>query len=615
MKYLAGLLNRVCIAVLLFSVLPLSNFGQTVLSKVLPSIEINNQRLDNALEIISNQGNFYFSYNSNIIKRDSLIALTAYNKTVKQVLDFIFHGTIEYKESGNYIILRRVPLTLSLITNQAVTEDKMYTVSGYVLDEQTGEKISNASIYEKQRLVSTLTNEQGFFKIRLKSNSGKAALTVSKEFYQDTTVIIQPKYNQQVTITILPLEFSGKMITVSPTDFLMPDSIAIDVEIDSNITRYVYLKIDSFKVEKTAVGNLLLSSRLKVQSLNLKKFFTERPFQLSFTPGLSTHGRMSAQVVNNLSFNILGGYSGGVNGLELGGLFNIDKKNVQYLQIAGLFNTVGGQVKGLQIGGLHNTVLNRMEGLQIAGINNIVKKRFTGIQIAGIYNHVNDSMTGLQLAGISNFARKRTTGLQIAGIANISIREMKGVQVGGVFNYARKLKGVQVGLINISDTSDGYSIGLINIVLKGYHKLSFSANEVFSLHAAFKTGNSRLYSILLAGMKVETRDTIFSFGYGIGTEIPFSKRLALNPEITSQYLYLGSWNYLNLLNKVHFNLTLKFGKYFSVFAGPSFAVYYAGQPYGVDGNHFSVPLARYHTYNLGGTVIGWFGWNAGINFF
>jgi hypothetical protein len=59
------------------------------------------------------------------------------------------------------------------------------------------------------------------------------------------------------------------------------------------------------------------------------------------------------------------------------------------------------------------------------------------------------------------------------------------VQIAGVFNYSKKLKGVQIGLINIADTSEGYSIGLINIVLKGYHKLSFSANEILNVNAAF----------------------------------------------------------------------------------------------------------------------------------
>lgn len=307
------------------TLVPLYHYGQSLLNRNI-SIEVNRQRLDNVLEILSNKGNFYFSYNSNIISNDSLITLTAYNKTVKQVLDFLFKGGLEYKESGNYIIIRRAPLRLSLITSQAITEDKTYVVSGYVLDEQSGEKIREASIYEKQRLVSAITDEQGYFRLRLKNKSGKAALTVSKEFYQDTTVTIQPMLNQQVTITIMPVEFKGKLVTVSPTDYLLPDSIAIDVEIDSTITRYIYLKSDSMKVEKTAVGNFLLSSRQKMQSLNLKKFFIDRPFQLSVTPGLSTHGKMSAQVVNNFSLSIFGGYSAGVNGLEIGGYLILIKK-------------------------------------------------------------------------------------------------------------------------------------------------------------------------------------------------------------------------------------------------------------------------------------------------
>ena len=106
--------------------------------------------------------------------------------------------------------------------------------------------------------------------------------------------------------------------------------------------------------------------------------------------------------------------------------------------------------------------------------------------------------------------------MQIAGVANISNREMNGVQIAGVINYTKKLKGVQIGLINIADTSAGYSIGLINIIIKGYHKLSFSANEIENVNAAFKTGNSKLYSILKAGVNLSDSNKVYSFGYGLG---------------------------------------------------------------------------------------------------
>ncbi|MEO5995188.1 MAG: STN and carboxypeptidase regulatory-like domain-containing protein [Chitinophagaceae bacterium] len=621
---------RVFTTVLIVCLFSGSSYSQAILNMILPPLEVNNQRLDNVLEIISNKGNFYFSYNSNIIKKDSIVSLSLNNKTVKQVLDYLFRGSVEYKESGNYIILRLAAMSLTLITNQSVSDEKTYLVTGFVLDEKTGEKISNASIYEKQRLVSSLTNSSGFFSMRLKNRSGKASLTVSKELYQDTTVDIQPKLNQQLTITILPVEFTGRMITVSPTDYLLPDSIAIDVEIDSTITRYVYIKSDSFKVEKTGIGNFLLSSRLKVQSVNLKKFFINKPFQFSIVPGLSTHGRMSAQVVNNLSISLLGGYSSGVNGLELGGLFNIDKKNVQYVQVAGLFNIVGGYMKGVQVAGLSNTVLNNVEGIQAAGINNLSKGSVKGLQLGGIYNHSSGKITGLQIAGISNFSKdmitgtqvsgvanvgnKQINGLQIAGVANYS-KEVKGVQISSVLNYTKRLHGVQIGLINISDSSDGLSIGLINIVLKGYHKLSFSTNEAVNANVAFKTGTSKLYSILQAGANIDSSKKIYSFGYGLGKEISLGKRFAINPELTSQYLYLGSWDYLNLLNKINVNLTVKFGRYFSIFGGPSFAVYYSNQAGAETGYKFPVASVGHRTYDMGKNVIGWIGWNAGINIF
>lgn len=111
-----------------------------------------------------------------------------------------------------------------------------------------------------------------------------------------------------------------------------------------------------------------------MQSINLKKFFTVRPIQGSIIPGLSTNGKLNSQVINNFSFNLFGGYSGGVDGFEIGGLFNIDKKNVQYTQIAGLFNNVGGSMRGAQLAGLSNTVLDSARGAQLAGINNFSKK-------------------------------------------------------------------------------------------------------------------------------------------------------------------------------------------------------------------------------------------------
>lgn len=589
---------------------------QNLLSKNI-TIQVNRQRLENVLEILSNKGDFYFSYNSNILRKDSLVSMNMTNRPVKEILDALFDQSYEFRESGNYIIIRKAPIRVTMVTKKAVEEDRIYSVSGFVYDDRSGYAIHEASVYEKKLLSSAMTNEEGFFKLKLKSSKASTAeLSVSKEFYIDTSVIIEPRHNQQLTITLIPIENEADKIVVSPEDYLIPDSIKKQSDSVQQVVRAAIR--DSIQVERTKMGMFLLSAKSKAQTINLKKFFTSRPFQVSLIPGLSSQGDMSGQVVNNFSLNVLGGYTAGTKGMEIGGLFNIDKIDVRYFQAGGLFNIVGGRFTGLQVGGLNNTVLDTVIGMQVAGINNMVKGKFTGMQVGGIYNHVTDSLTGFQVAGVANFVKKKVSGVQVAGVMNFSNRETAGVQIAGILNYSKRLRGVQFGLINIADTSDGYSIGLINIVMKGYHKLSFSTNEVLNVNAAFKTGNSRLYSILMAGLDAgDEQNKIYAFGYGLGTEMSLNRKktITVNPELSSQYLYMGSWDYTNILFKLHLNLNIKLGKYVSLFGGPSFAVLMSDQTAPVDGYKYPALPVSYHSFSFSDKVTGWFGWNAGISFF
>jgi len=587
--------------------------AQSLLDKQV-TIDVKRQRLDQVLEIISNQGQFYFSYNSAIIKKDSLVSLSI-SKPLMQVLQALLPDHYEFRESGNYVIIRKAPIKVTLSTVAVKPEQKFYSLSGYVLDEGTASWIRQATVYEKNQLASAQTNEGGYFKLKLRQKIRRPFITVSKEFYQDTSFTIDGGNDQQITVTLVPL--SSQVITViGPDDYFAPDQLKLRVvRSDSSIAEYTYLRPDSLKVEATGMARFLLSSRQRFQSLNLRRFFTTRPYQVSLTPGLGTHGYLSAQVINNFSLNVLGGYNGGVRGVEVGGLFNLDKKDVSFLQAAGLFNIVGGKVRGLQVAGVSNTVLDSVTGLQAAGVHNYSKGHFKGFQISGVYNHAADSVTGMQASGVGNFSNRNVRGVQLAGVINVAGKEVKGAQISGVINYARKLKGVQIGLINISDSSEGVGIGLINVVLHGYHKLAFYSDEVVNANVAFKTGSHKLYNILHAGMNFSDSNEVFSFGYGLGSQLQLSKRISLNPEITAQHLYLGSWDFANILSKARLNLNIGIGKYVTLFGGPVFNVYYSNQDVSFTGYRKSFPPKGYRDFRLGNDVKGWIGWNAGISFF
>lgn len=564
-----------------FSCLVSVIFSQGLLDKRI-SLDVHRQRLDDVLSIISDKAGFTFSYNSQILKRDSLVSLSASNRTVRQVLSSILNDQYEYKESGNYIILRRVALKLTTITEKTPVTDNTYTISGSVLNSETGEKLVNVSVYETKHLVSALTDQDGRFELKLKSRYPTASLAVSKYAFEDTTVTIEPKFNMQLVIAIVPV-VDTLFVSVPNVYEVVDSSIA---RTKDTVPAAPVAVVEKTEVEQTAVAKFLLSARQKVRSLNLKKFVAEKPFQASIIPGISTQGSMSGQVIHNVSFNLFGGYTGGVNGIEIGGLFNINRKDVKYFQGAGVFNVTGGSV--------------------------------TGFQGAGVTNAALGNLRGFQGAAVANYVKKDVRGVQVSGVSNMAGGELKGVQVAGVFNYATRNKGVQIGLINISDTSDGYSIGLINIVMKGYHKLAFSTNEVLNTNIAWKTGSRKFYSILQGGMNLgnNENDKAYSFGYGLGTERKITSWLTINPELSTQYMYLGSWDYTNLLSKLHLNLNIQPFKRFRIFAGPSLAVYYSDQELAIHGYRASALPASYHSFSTGlDKTRGWIGWNAGVAFF
>jgi len=569
--------------------------GQDVLDQPI-SISKQNTRLDDVLRTISKAGNFYFSYSSDLFKKDSLVSITFDRKPVRQVLDTLFHGRLEYKVNGNYIILRKAPPPPIAPPPHTGPEDKKYVVKGVILDENTGEAVSQASVYDKQGLIATLSDEGGFFTIRLKNRSSPAALTVSKAFYEDTTVKIEPGVNQKITITVAPTSINKKMVTIGPEGYLPSDSIRVELD-----GAPVYLRQDPIRVEMSGLGKLLLSSKLKIQSINLHKYFIQQPFQLSLVPGLGTQGILSPQITNKLSLNIIGGYTAGLNGLELGGVINIDKGKVQGLQAVGIANVVGGSVKGVQLAGSHNIVLDSVRGLQAAGIGNFNKGKLKGIQLAGIMNKVADSVEGMQAAGIINIAK----------------RQVKGLQLAGIINKTPKLKGVQIGLVNIADTSEGYGIGLINIVKHGMHEISIFTDEVAPLNIAYRSGNDKLYTILLAGYNPSNDRRSYLYGFGLGHRFHLGKTLSLNPELTNEQLIVDGWSnykYSNFISKFNLDLRVRLGKYFSLSGGPSLAIYSFDKKITVGGHDFSPVTDNYGTWRISDKVTGWIGWRASINF-
>jgi hypothetical protein len=558
------------------------------------SLDITRQPVSDVLDQISSKGDFYFSYSGNAFNRDSLVSIQVKNQTVRDILDQIFLGKVDYRESHKYIILRSTLLHFAIEPETIKTDSKHYLITGKVVDVYTGKAVADASVYEKRLLESTLTNREGNFRMRIRGDYQSVVLTVSKEAYRDTSIMFL------------------STVTIKPEGYIYEDED--------------YLSYASNIVERLGIGRFLVSAKQRIQSLNISGFLANSAFQTSLIPGLSSHGMFSSQVVNKGSLNVLGGYTAGVKGVEVAGLFNINKGDVSHVQVAGLTNLVGGSVHGFQAGGLLNSVLDSVHGFQVAGVVNDVRKNADGWQTAGVLNHIRRDLKGVQVAGIANLVSgksqgaqvsgianlaKNAQGMQISGIGNIAMRELRGVQLGGIFNYAKSLKGLQVGLINIADTSAGISIGLINWVSKGYRKLSLSSNEVFDYQAAMKTGNARLYSMIIGSATFKEGDKVYSAGLGFGHHMNVNNSLSASAEVSAQYVYLGNFDSTNILSRAQLNLQVQLVKGISLFAGPAYNMYKT-DPGIASAEGFKQRIAPGNS-EPDRARRNWFGWSGGIS--
>ncbi|MEO6632150.1 MAG: STN and carboxypeptidase regulatory-like domain-containing protein, partial [Mucilaginibacter sp.] len=204
--------------------------AQPVLNRNI-TMNVNDQPLGNVLRTMEDKGKFNFSYNSNLIRQDSLVNIHVANQTVKEALDKLLNNRFEYREAENFVILRYAPYQLAMTTDKFTNDEQSCIITGFVANERNGQKLQNASVYCRRPIASALTDADGHFEIKIKNENQPVILTVSKENYKDTSVTF------------------------------LSDVKVIENKNGSNSSNgdYRYLPGDLSGVEKTGVGKLFIS--------------------------------------------------------------------------------------------------------------------------------------------------------------------------------------------------------------------------------------------------------------------------------------------------------------------------------------------------------------------
>ncbi len=612
----------------------------------------SNQRFEDVMLALAETGRFSFSYNPSLLPVDSIISIDAVDTSVRNILETMLGEEMEVRQQGNHLVILATRYTA---TDRPVAADKSsFTIRGELTDARSGMKLTGATIFDSKSMQSAVTGDDGSFVMNIPVRHAVIGLSVLTHGVVDTTFVLENDMDRQIRLSVVPSRI--KSGSLAGADSINQRAIVKLVSPETGIRR----------------------SQGKILSV-------QRTAQVSFVPFVGTNLKMSGIVANNYSLNILGGYNGATDRMEVGGLVNIDRFYMHGLQVAGLGNAVGQDTRGVQFAGLFNTNLGNVNGVQIAGVTNLVLDSLEGVQIAGVFN-VNRGITrGVQFAGVSNIALRDVDGLQMAGVINVSLKNVNkaqfagvlnfardvpggqfagvfnssygqvggvqlagvlntgrtvrslqlagvmnvaidsvnGTQMAAVFNFARKNYGFQLGLFNMGDSAAGLSVGLLNLYLRGYHKLELSTNETLPYSARIKLGaNRKFYSLIGLGTQGFDTGSIWGYTFGFGSAFPVGKqkRDRISIDLTATDLqdddtWFEEWTVMSRLG-IFYSLSL--GKRFSIFAGPVWSnLYY--DPEKTDEFPFIYELipdrTLYHRSVNEIRMAGWMGFEAGLRFF
>ncbi|MCP3931749.1 MAG: TonB-dependent receptor plug domain-containing protein, partial [Bacteroidetes bacterium] len=177
------------VAMLFFSYANL--FAQSLLEQRI-DFSTKNKSLESTLYKLIDKKGINISFNPQILPKEQLVTIHAKNERIENILIQLFENSpLTYKVIGNQIVLyeKFIPLPV-----------KKHTVSGYIEDESSGERLIGANVFEQNTSKGTSSNHFGFYSLTLEG--GKAQIHFSYLGYESDIVDLDIGSDQILNISL-----------------------------------------------------------------------------------------------------------------------------------------------------------------------------------------------------------------------------------------------------------------------------------------------------------------------------------------------------------------------------------------------------------------------------
>ncbi|MDR2041421.1 MAG: carboxypeptidase-like regulatory domain-containing protein [Tannerella sp.] len=129
-------------------------------------MNVSGKSIAEVLEMIENETEFNFYYNSKLVNTNRLVSVHVKNKHVYTVLDQLFSGHDVYYK----VVDKDVILTATVGAGEGITQNRI-GISGTVVDA-AGEPVIGANVVEKgQPANGTVTDVDGNFSLTVAANA------------------------------------------------------------------------------------------------------------------------------------------------------------------------------------------------------------------------------------------------------------------------------------------------------------------------------------------------------------------------------------------------------------------------------------------------------------